>query len=61
MAYERLVSAKWESLMYQAHNKQILNNYTLEEAMKHGPTDAKKWNAPQTIKLEGIPTCIFIT
>jgi hypothetical protein len=32
MAYERLVSAKWESLMYQAHNKQILNNYTLEEA-----------------------------
>ena len=45
MAYERLVSAKWESLMYQAHNKQILNNYTLEEA----------WNMGQQMPKSGMP------
>jgi hypothetical protein len=41
----------------QTNSKQL----HIRGGLKHGPTDAKKWNAPQTINLEGIPTCIFIT
>jgi hypothetical protein len=41
----------------QTNSKQLY----IKGSLKHGPTDAKKRNAPQTKKLEGIPTCIFIT